>query len=161
MLHEQRNPRQRGPELHRSNMERVEAYGARVIHQLQSELLDKDDRDRPSRQKTLDFLICKLTAFDAGDPRDVIFGVHSLARRIDSTPLPSPNYKASVLDVFASFVEYSFRATWQLDVICRHWAPVHTHLLVNLQRARATGCQDIFTELDTTAGPSTIWATKS
>ena len=139
MLHDTRGHAHRDLELQRSSLERVEVYGARVIHQLQSELLDMDQRDVPARQKTLDYLICKLTAFDAGDPRDVIFGVHSLARKTESTHLPAPNYTTSVLDVFSAFVEYSITSTSQLDIICCHWAPVHTHLLVNYNRRERQG----------------------
>lgn len=139
LLRDPHRQAQKVPQLQLANLEKVEAYGAMTIYKLQSELLELDNQGQMLFHHTLDDLVPRLTAFDAGDPRDVIFGVYSLARKTETTPLPPTDYKTSVLDVFAGFVEYSFDTTNQLDIICRHWAPIHTHLLVSYNQRERQG----------------------
>lgn len=139
MLRDPHAHAQKVPELQLSSLEKVEAYGAMTIYKLRTELLEFDNQGQMLLHHTLDDLVPRLTAFDAGDPRDVIFGIYSLARKTEKTPLPPTDYKTSVLDVFAGFVEYSFDSTAQLDIICRHWAPIHTYLLVNYNQRERQG----------------------
>jgi hypothetical protein len=115
--------------LQPASLEKLDAYGANVLYKLRSELLEEDSEGDRQPSQTLDYLVPKLTAFDAGDPRDIIFGVQNLARKTEKSPLPRVDYTASVLDVFAGFVRYA--CAWQLDIICRHWAPAHTWLIIN------------------------------
>ena len=35
----------------------------------------------------------------------------------------SPNYKKSLTDVYADFMEYCIENSMSLDILCRHWAP--------------------------------------
>jgi hypothetical protein len=125
--------------LQPASLEKLDAYGANVLYKLRSELLEEDSQGDIQRSQTLDYLVPRLTAFDAGDPRDIIFGVRNLARNTEGTPLPPVDYTASVLDVFGGFVKYA--CAWQLDIICRHWAPVEATLFVSYNE-QDRGCVD-------------------
>lgn len=100
--------------------------------------MKEDSQGDIQQSQTLDYLVLKLTAFYAGDPRDIIFGVQNLARRT-ATPLPPVDYTACVLDVFTGFVKYA--SLKQLDIICRHWAPVEATLLISYDK-HDRGCVD-------------------
>lgn len=118
-----RDPDTRTKEITDVRLETLQVYGANALHHLHTDLhSDPLTNFRPSRD--LDYLIIRLGAFDAGDPRDIIYGVLSLALKKPGFPIP--NYTASVLDVFAGFVEYTVKVTGSLDILCKHWAPVHT-----------------------------------
>jgi hypothetical protein len=114
--------------------ETLNAYGATVLRGLFSDLLVKDQRGSRHPTKTLDYLICKLTPFDAGDPRDIMFGVYSLAKSATDVQLPTPDYTSSVLDVYTGFIKYTWDITEQLDIICRPWVPKHSWHWINLNK---------------------------
>lgn len=125
-----------GLEIHKiavlqpASLEELEAYGANVLYRLGSELLEEYNQGERQPSQKLDYLVPNLTAFDAGDPREIIFGVQNLARRTKGPSLPPVDYTASVLDIFAGFVKYA--CAWdQLDILCRHWAPMHEWLIIN------------------------------
>ena len=118
-------------ELRPERLDALEIYGAHALMSLESELLRKN-KEPPESQHTMDYLVSRLPSFDAADPRDIIFAVYNLARPTLNPPFPVPNYSKSVMDVFCEFVEYCVNITHSLDIICRPWAPSHTHLLVRL-----------------------------
>jgi hypothetical protein len=114
--------------------ETLGAYGANILKTLYTELLEKDPHGRLKPRQTLDYLVSRLTAFDAGDPRDIVYAVRSLAHEPRDHQLSPPDYKSSVLDVFADFIEYSILLTGQLDIICRPWAPASAWVKINLSK---------------------------
>ncbi len=103
------------------------------------------------RLKTLEMLVSTLLPFEATDPRDIVYGVLSIAKDTpysDSTTAAemsasvsfsspaefaslgrvdhriTPNYAKSPAHIFTDFVAYCVDKSQSLDIICRHWAPV-------------------------------------
>ena len=117
------------------SQETLNAYGATVLRSLLfSEVLRKDRYGIPRATKSLDWLISKLTPFDAGDPRDILFSVYNLAKPDSMVPVPPTDYNSSVLDVFTRFVEYSWQLGNGLDMCLKCWVPVHTWHWLNLNK---------------------------
>jgi len=123
--------------LNQEQWDALPAYGANALMKLDSELIRRG-RGEHQLLRTLDYLVSRLVAFDAGDPRDTIFAVRNLARKT-SIQLPEPSYRKSVLDVFVEFSEYCVKTSKSLDIICRHWAPVHTDIHVQMNPFRSRG----------------------
>ncbi|KAK8017905.1 hypothetical protein PG991_007095 [Apiospora marii] len=79
---------------------------------------------------SLEALVCDLTPFESGDPRDSIFALLNIAResmlptgqRVDTVGPPKPNYGRNILEVYTDFLEWVVLSTGSLDVICRQWA---------------------------------------
>jgi len=80
------------------------------------------------RKKTLEELISTLTAFDCGDPRDVIYAVLSVASGNPQNDI-RPHESKSLLQLYTEFIKYCAEALGSLDMICRHWAP-HNKVIV-------------------------------
>ncbi|KAF1810043.1 HET-domain-containing protein [Eremomyces bilateralis CBS 781.70] len=104
----------------------IEAYGASVLVEKAANLLR--DKDIKRKRYTIEYLVSTLTAFDASDPRDIIYGVLAVARQPDTlgTCRIVPDYQRSVLDTFINFVQHCVESEGTLDIICRPWAPSHT-----------------------------------
>ena len=94
-------------------------------------------RKTKERLKTLEALVSELTMFEAGDPRDAVYAIMTLAWDIPrSSQHPPPiwphdasrvtftaDYKKNILQVFKDFVAFCIIRSSQLDIICRKWAP--------------------------------------
>jgi hypothetical protein len=108
----------------------VEALGARTLVRAKSNLLQKsNDGKILEKTSTLEYLVSTLVSFDASDPRDTIYALLSISRENPQREL-RPNYKKSLLEVHTEFVKYCIDSSNTLDIICRHWAPVTTTLVV-------------------------------
>lgn len=77
------------------------------------------------RKKSLEDLVSTLTAFDCGDPRDVIYAVLSVASG-DAQKHIKPHESRSLLQLYTEFIRYCAEILGSLDMIGRHWAPNNT-----------------------------------
>ena len=112
----------------------VEALGARTLVRAKSDLLQKSsDGKILVRNSTLEYLVSTLVSFDAMDPRDTVYALLSISRENPQREL-RPNYKKSLLQVYTEFVKYCIESSNSLDIICRHWAPVNTTLVVKREK---------------------------
>ena len=89
------------------------------------------------RFKNLETLVSELTMFEAGDPRDAVYALMTLARDVQHTsqqhsPLWQYNaseitftsdYTKNILQVFTDFVAFCITRSRRLDIICRKGAP--------------------------------------
>ena len=95
-------------------------------------------RGATARLKTLEQLVSELTMFEAGDPRDAVYALMTLASDVqDGSQQQGPmmwhhdasrvtlktDYKKDILEVFKDFVAFCIIRSSQLDIICRKWAP--------------------------------------
>ena len=94
-------------------------------------------RGATERLKTLEALVSELTMFEAGDPRDAVYALMTLAwdvqhgsqqwrptwQRGASRITFTADYKKNILQVFKDFVAFCIIGSSQLDIICRKWAP--------------------------------------
>lgn len=111
----------------------LKASGAGKIISVTNELV----RGTRERLKTLEALVSELTMFEAGDPRDAVYALMTLAWDIPRssqhrTPMWqhgasqvtfTADYKKNILQVFKDFVAFCIIGSSQLDIICRKWAP--------------------------------------
>lgn len=82
--------------------------------------------------QSLEFLVSKLSTFEASDPRDTVHALRNIARetcrpllpgsRFTNEPPPGPDYKKDLLTVYEDFVRWVYNTTGKIDIICRHWA---------------------------------------
>lgn len=89
---------------------------------------------RIERLSTLETLVSTLLSFEAGDPRDIIYAVLSMAKDTiegdvtnalyEDRPQLVPDYEKPLVDVFKDFIHFAVSNSECLDIICRHWAPV-------------------------------------
>jgi hypothetical protein len=124
----------------------MRALGANALVEASSNLFRKsNDGKILERLLSLEVLVSTLLAFEAKDPRDIVYAVLSIANDTPysdstiiasraSTPLAAavpplgdpritPNYEKSHSDVFCDFIDYCIERSSSLDIICRHWAP--------------------------------------
>ena len=94
-------------------------------------------RGATERLKTLEPLVSELTMFEAGDPRDAVYALMTLAWDVQhgsrqrrpmwqhgaSRVTFTAGYKKNILQVFKDFVAFCIIGSSQLDIICRKWAP--------------------------------------
>ena len=94
-------------------------------------------RGTTERLKTLEALVSELTMFEAGDPRDAVYALMTLAWDVQyNSQQKKPiwqhdasrvnftaDYKKNILQVFKDFVAFCIIGSRQLDIICRKWAP--------------------------------------
>ena len=112
----------------------VEALGAKVMVETTSDLFRKsEDGEILERLLDLETLVSSLLTFDAGNPRDIIYALLSLARDSplvkppprsqisDSRDLLRPDYGKHAIEVYTDFVNHCIKSG-SLDIICRHWA---------------------------------------
>ncbi|KAL2063628.1 hypothetical protein VTL71DRAFT_5433 [Oculimacula yallundae] len=100
------------------------AMGATKLINAKSQAIERHNDDQFEMKLTLEKLVCNLTSFDAGDPRDIIYAVLPISR--DFPEQLRPNYNHSLLQVYTEFVQYCITSTKSLDILCRHWTPTHT-----------------------------------
>lgn len=109
------------------------ALGANtIIHATVNIFRRGPDGKVEKRLVPLEILVSSLLlAFEAGEPRDTIFAVLSLAK--DGTlntagstgdPRIAPDYAKSLLDVYTDFMDYCIEQSRSLDILCRYWAPL-------------------------------------
>jgi hypothetical protein len=138
----------------------VEALGARALVRAKSDLLQKDTHGKIlERNSTLEYLVSTLVSFDATDPRDTIYALLSISRKNPQQHL-LPSYKKSILEVYTDFVKYCIELSNSLDIICRHWAPVNTKLIVKREKdspaEQRRGTEKIVTETTLPSWISTL-----
>ncbi|RFU27869.1 hypothetical protein B7463_g8459, partial [Scytalidium lignicola] len=109
------------------------ALGANTIIHATINLFRKaSDGGIEQRLLPLEILVSSLLlAFEAGEPRDTIFAVLTLAKdsqhgtaRVTEDPRIAPNYDKDLLDVYTDFMDYCMEQSRSLDIICRYWAPL-------------------------------------
>jgi hypothetical protein len=128
----------------------MRALGANALVEASSNLFRKsNDGKILERLLSLEVLVSTLLAFEAKDPRDIVYAVLSIANDTpysDSTtaaetvasrvttplaaavaplgdPRITPNYEKDLSEVFCDFIDYCVEKSSSLDIICRHWAP--------------------------------------
>jgi hypothetical protein len=102
------------------------AMGATKLIQAKSQAIQRHHHNGKIEKKmSLEHLVCSLTSFDAGDPRDIIYALLPLAREASRQQL-RPNYNNSLLQVYTEFVQHCIKISHRLDILCRHWTPMRT-----------------------------------
>lgn len=115
-------------------LEVFDGLGATAMVRQTSHLLRRNLKGNIlEKRKTLEELVSEFTSFESSDPRDTIYAVLSIARPqvagSNTTEYIQPNYEKGLLEVYVDFVRYSIECSeGNLDIICRHWAPVKTVL---------------------------------
>jgi hypothetical protein len=116
----------------------LEAFGACVLVKETGDLLRKDEEGVIlERKKSMEELVSNFTAFDAGDPRDIIYAIASIARSNtgeSAAGIFDADYDKSLLDVYVEFVKHAIQSSGRLDIICRHWAPARTTFIKDARR---------------------------
>jgi hypothetical protein len=100
------------------------AFGANTIVNATTNLFRKSpEGDVEERLLPLEVLVTSmLLAFEAGEPRDTIFAVLTLANDTNkSDPRIAPEYEKELMDVYIDFLDYCVESSKSLDVICRHF----------------------------------------
>ncbi|KAL3422517.1 hypothetical protein PVAG01_06673 [Phlyctema vagabunda] len=84
------------------------------------------DGEIQQRMQSLESLVSNLLAFEAKDPKDIIYAVLSLASDTQGEmmdPRLLPDYKRkSLLDVYVDFIQYCIEKSDSLDILFRYWA---------------------------------------
>ncbi|KAK6440994.1 hypothetical protein LTR95_002777 [Oleoguttula sp. CCFEE 5521] len=84
----------------------------------------------------LEYLVSTLSTYDTSNPRDTIHAFRNISKETygsltsgythtwhtNNVPLPSLDYKSSLLEVYAGFVKWIYASTRCIDIICRRWA---------------------------------------
>lgn len=102
------------------------AFGANTIVHATTNLFRKSPEGYvEERLLPLEVLVTSmLLAFEAGEPKDTIFAVLTLANDTQKSELRlAPEYAKSLLDVYIDFIDYCIETSKSLDVLCRAWAP--------------------------------------
>ncbi|KAH8805012.1 heterokaryon incompatibility protein-domain-containing protein, partial [Xylogone sp. PMI_703] len=109
------------------------ALGANTIIHATVNLFRKSPDGRvEQRLLPLEILVSSLLlAFEAGEPRDTIFAVLTLAKDssfgtagLEEDPRIAPDYKKPLLDVYTDFMDFCIEKSRSLDILCRYWAPL-------------------------------------
>lgn len=101
------------------------AFGANTIVHATTNLFRKSPEGYvEERLLPLEVLVTSmLLAFEAGEPKDTIFAVLTLANDTQkSESRIAPEYAKSLLDVYVDFIDYCIETSGSLDVLCRAWA---------------------------------------
>jgi hypothetical protein len=108
--------------------------GAWALCQAIGNYFPKDGEGKINRKASLETLVSQLISFDATEPRDIIYGLLSLAKDTETgedpegsqslAPVIVPNYDDNIVDVFRDFINFAISQSESLDIICRCWAPV-------------------------------------
>src|ERR1700760_3045698 len=122
------------PSFNPDSLTFVESLGAKIMVSTVTNLFRKSDEgDILDRLVNLETLVSTLLTFDAGNPRDIIYALLSIAK---DSPLAKarprgqdqgdldllqPNYAKDALEVYTDFVKHCINSG-SLDIICRHWA---------------------------------------
>lgn len=124
-----------------STLGEIRAFPAgNIVKVTSSYIRGLDDEDGFERMKSLEKLVSELVMFEAGDPRDTVYALMSLAKDTSShyEPWRSPSlgpmmrthnptieadYKKNTLEVFKDFTAFCILRRRSLDIICRKWAP--------------------------------------
>ena len=122
--------------------------GAALLVDATSNLFRSSNLGKREPLSSLEYLVSKLSVFDASEPKDIIYALLAIAK--DTTPKSKSSarsrieasletlgdglysesypvdYSLQVIDIYKNFVEFSIRRsdrTRALDIICRPWAP--------------------------------------
>lgn len=117
----------------------IQSFGASVLLEATRNLfLRKEAGDIVAPVKTLETLVSSLKTFDASNPRDIVYGLLSIA--IDTFQLSASHqprgekfakenevklevdYGKDAVEVYKDFMEFCIGSSGSLDIICRHWA---------------------------------------
>jgi hypothetical protein len=118
-----------------SDLSFVEGLGAKVMVSTITNLFRKsDDGEILDRLLPLETLVSTLLTFDASNPRDIIYALHSVANdspTAEVSPRHSgsqddraslePDYSKDPVEVYTDFMRHCIDSG-SLDIICRHWA---------------------------------------
>jgi hypothetical protein len=140
----------------------VSSLGAALLVDATSNLFrNSANNDEREPLSTLEYLVSRLTVFDASQPRDTIYAllaiaedtkpktveikasssrglkhIERLARKQKFISQPyNVDYNLPLIDVYREFVQFSIRKsvkTRALDIICRPWAPTVRKSRANL-----------------------------
>lgn len=122
----------------------MRALGANTLVEATSNLFRRSTDGRIlERLLNMETLLSTLLAFEATDPRDIVYAVLSIANDTPYSDSDSaaqitasitdlrklgdhriiPNYDKSLVEVCTDFVEYCVAKSDSLDILVRHWAP--------------------------------------
>jgi len=113
----------------------VTSFGAYILLEATSKLFLRDANGGIRSPRTnIESLVTSLTTFDTSDPRDLIYGLVSIARDTSRNsgiysrgPGGGPrafvvDYSLTPLEVYRSFTIFCIDSSRSLDIICRPWA---------------------------------------
>jgi len=113
----------------------VTSFGAYILLEATSKLFLRDANGGIRSPRTnIESLVTSLTTFDTSDPRDLIYGLVSIARDTSRNsgiysrgPGGGPrtfvvDYSLAPLEVYRSFTIFCIGSSRSLDIICRPWA---------------------------------------
>jgi hypothetical protein len=116
----------------------IRAFGAGRMVAVTKDFIRRSGDGDFERLKSLESLVSELVVFEAGDPRDTIYALMSLAwdtpglleqsrtwKRHDTEGSVTfqADYKKNVLEVFKDFTAFCVHSSGSLNIICRKWAP--------------------------------------
>jgi len=117
----------------------VQSFGGNVLLEATSNLfLRTEDGSIVEPLKNLESLVTSLKTFDASNPRDIIYGLLSIAvdtfrpsmsyqtrrnkNRKERVVKLEVDYRKDAIKVYKDFTEFCVKSSGSLDIICRHWA---------------------------------------
>ena len=116
----------------------IRAFGAGKMVAITKDFIRRSGEGDFERLKSLESLVSELVVFEAGDPRDTIYALMSLAWDTPGRMEPSrswkrhaadgsvtfqADYKKNILEVFKDFTAFCVCSSHSLNIICRKWAP--------------------------------------
>lgn len=120
----------------RNTLGDVDSFGASILLEATNKLFRrKANGDIKWPLKTIESLVTSLQTFDAGDPRDLIYSVVSIAKDTPRNLWPTDpdheldpdlrlevDYSRSAAVVYKDFTKFCIQSSGSLDIICRPWA---------------------------------------
>lgn len=122
----------------------MRALGANTLVEATSNLFRRATDGRIlERLLNMETLVSTLLAFEATDPRDIVYAVLSIANDTPYSDSDSaaqmtasisdlknlgdhriiPNYDKTLVEICTDFIEYCVEESDSLDILVRHWAP--------------------------------------
>jgi hypothetical protein len=123
---EQNKPHQRNKYLDPAF--EINQFGAKLLVETTTDLFRIETGDCYESTMGLEMLVCKLSNFDATDPRDTINAFLNICSELNpsrsrlSYPIPIPDYSKDLFEVYRDFVKWAIQTSQSLDIICRYWA---------------------------------------
>ncbi|XDG00796.1 hypothetical protein ABKA04_000411 [Annulohypoxylon sp. FPYF3050] len=119
----------------RNTLGDVDSFGASILLEATNNLFRRKPNGEIKKPiKTIESLVTSLRTFDAGDQRDLIYSLVSIAKDTsyhvwdhDSDDIPQErslkvNYSQSHVAVYIDFTQFCIQTSKSLDIICRPWA---------------------------------------
>jgi hypothetical protein len=106
----------------------IDQFGAKILVETTSELFRVEPGNVYESTMGLETLVCKMSNFDASDPRDTINAFLNICSELNQSKsklrhqVPMPDYSKDLFEVYRDFVKWAVESAKSLDIICRYWA---------------------------------------